>query len=160
MILNDLTDHSSVRCTIEYRTSITDCRAVPYTVRDIHSLLLIELPDHIDYTDKWSDRSHFVPLSALCEEGQEPLLVRDGLLTDTTYSNIVIETNGQYLTPSCPLLTGTRRQYYLDLGLIQTTNLCIQDCLRADCIHLINAMMPLGVLVISPKDVIVIEQKK
>lgn len=160
IVLNDLTDHPSVRCTIEYRTAITACRAIPYTVRDIHSLLLIELPDHIDYADKWSDRTCFAPLSALCEEGQEPLLIRDGLLTDTTYSNVVIEMNGEYLTPSRPLLFGTRRQYYLDQGLIRTADLSIQDCLSADRIHLVNAMMPLGTLVIPTRNISIYRQKK
>ncbi|KGN82434.1 hypothetical protein HQ35_02445 [Porphyromonas cangingivalis] len=153
---DNLSKHPSLRCTVEYRTNIIGCRAIPYRIRDIHALLLIESTDSIEYADKWSDRTCFDPLSALCTKGQEPLIIRENLLTDTTYTNVVIERNGEYLTPDRPLLAGTRRQYYLDQGLIRTANLTIQDTLEADRIHLINAMMPLGALTISPENISII----
>lgn len=153
MSSHDLRDQASVRCTIEYDTSIRAIQSLIYKIRDVRSLLIVEPQSRIDYSDKWADRTCFASLSLLCKEHQEPLIVQDTLLTDTTYSNIVIEKQGKYLTPTRPLLMGTRRQHYLDQGIIQTADITVEECLVADHIHLVNAMMPLGALTISPKQV-------
>lgn len=147
---HDLAQIPSCRCTIEYREEISGLRSIPYQPRVIRSLLALSPTYPIEYSHKWSDRTCFAELSALCQKHQEPLIFIDDLLTDTTYTNVVIESHGIYLTPRTPLLRGTRRQYYLDQGTIHPDDITIDDCKRADRIHLINAMLPLGTLTFSP----------
>ncbi|MDO4771023.1 MAG: hypothetical protein Q4A14_04205 [Porphyromonas sp.] len=147
----NLKEHPSVKCTITYHTTVENVKLTPYTARTIKSLKIFDCTDNLDYRYKWADRNCFLPYSTLCHNDQEPLFFKNGLLTDTTYTNIVVEIKGRgLLTPAAPLLQGTRRQLYINQGIIKPADLSIDDCLSAENIHLINSMLPLGTVVLSP----------
>lgn len=122
---------------------------VPYSPRRVERLIPAAISDIDCYRYKWADRSSLeVPSELRAELGQDPtaelVFTYQGLLTDTRYSNIVLDMGeGRLLTPELPLLCGVMRQYLLDEGRIQTEKLGLEELCRAQAFYLINALMPL-----------------
>ena len=73
-----------------------------YHVRSIRSLKLISCDD-IDYEYKSADRRKLAALTAMKGEADEVVIVRNGLLTDTSYSNIALFDGQHWVTPRLPL---------------------------------------------------------
>ena len=87
------------------------------------------------------------PLFALRGEADEVVIIRNGLLTDTSYSNIALFDGRHWVTPRQPLLRGTMRQSLLDAGVLTEQDIKAEDWSSYRRVSLINAMMPLGRLV-------------
>ena len=138
---------TTYRLTLEYSLEgFSAIRLVPYCKRTIRALRPILLPDGFDYSYKYADRRFFERLKAELASDEEPLFVRpDGTITDTSYTNVLIETEAGYLTPARPLLKGTQREALLRAGLIAEADDLTLSTLRskAKAILLINALLPL-----------------
>ena len=131
------------RCRVVYGENILKVEYFPYRMREVKSLKLV-VCDEADYSYKHADRSLLDRLFAEREEADDVLIVRKGLLTDTSIANIALFDGLNWYTPEHPLLKGTRRQTLLD------ENLVIERDIKADDIHnylkirLFNAMIPFG----------------
>ena len=138
---------TTYRLTLEYSlTGLSAVRLVPYCKRTIRALRPIPLPDGFEYSYKYADRSFFERVKAELISDEEPLFVRpDGTITDTSFTNVLIETEAGYLTPTRPLLKGTQREGLLRAGLIAEADDLTLSTLRskAKAILLINALLPL-----------------
>ena len=138
---------TTYRLTLEYSLAgLSAIRLVPYCKRTIRALRPILLPDGFDYSYKYADRRFFERLKAELASDEEPLFVRpDGTITDTSYTNVLIETDAGYLTPTRPLLKGTQREGLLRAGLIAEADDLTLSTLRskAKSILLVNALLPL-----------------
>lgn len=113
---------------------------IPYTPRSISSLTLV-YDDTIEYPLKYSDREHLNTLFELRGEGDDVLIVKNSLLSDTTIANIALKIDGQWYTPESPLLEGTTRARLLDEGLLLTAPLTPSDLAKASSIAIMNAMI-------------------
>lgn len=138
---------TTYRLTLEYSlTGLSAIRLVPYCKRTIRALRPILLPDGFEYSYKYTDRSFFDRMKAELASEEEPLFVRpDGTITDTSFTNVLIETESDYLTPTRPLLKGIQREGLLRAGLIAEADDLTLSTLRAKAksILLINALLPL-----------------
>ena len=138
---------ATYRLTLEYSLAgFSAIRLVPYCKRTIRALRPILLPEGFEYSYKYADRSFFDRMKAELADDEEPLFVRpDSTITDTSYTNVLIETESGYLTPARPLLKGTQREGLLRAGLIAEANDLTLSTLRskAKAILLINALLPL-----------------
>ena len=138
---------TTYRLTLEYSLAgLSAIRLVPYCKRTICTLRPMPLPDAFEYSYKYADRSFFDRMKAELADNEEPLFVRpDGTITDTSYTNVLIETEAGYLTPTHPLLKGTQREALLRTGLIAEADDLTLSTLRskAKAILLINALLPL-----------------
>ena len=138
---------TTYRLTLEYSlTGLSAIRLVPYCKRTIRALRPILLPDGFEYSYKYTDRSFFDRMKAELASEEEPLFVRpDGTITDTSFTNVLIETESDYLTPTRPLLKGIQREGLLRAGLIAEADELTLSTLRskAKSILLINALLPL-----------------
>ena len=138
---------TTYRLTLEYSLEgFSAIRLVPYCKRTIRALRPILLPDGFDYSYKYADRRFFERLKAELASDEEPLFVRpDGTITDTSFTNVLIETEAGYLTPTRPLLKGTQREGLLRAGLIAEADDLTLSTLRskAKSILLVNALLPL-----------------
>ena len=138
---------TTYRLTLEYSLEgFSAIRLVPYCKRTIRALRPLPLPDGFDYSYKYADRSFFEQMKAELADDEEPLFVRpDGTITDTSFTNVLIETESGYLTPTRPLLKGTQREALLRTGLIAEADDLTLSTLRskAKAILLINALLPL-----------------
>ena len=138
---------TTYRLTLEYSLAgLSTIRLVPYCKRTIRTLRPLLLPDGFEYSYKYADRSFFDRMKAELANDEEPLFVRpDSSITDTSYTNVLIETESGYLTPTRPLLKGTQREALLRTGLIAETDDLTLCAIRskAKAILLINALLPL-----------------
>lgn len=138
---------TTYRLTLEYSLAgLSAIRLVPYFKRTIRTLRPLLLPDGFEYSYKYADRSFFERVKAELADDEEPLFARsDGTITDTSFTNVLIETEAGYLTPARPLLRGTQREGLLRAGLIAEADDLTLSALRARAksILLINALLPL-----------------
>lgn len=111
----------------------------PYTCKKITSLKMIR-DDHIEYALKYTDRSH---LNGLLEQKgtcDDILIVKNGLVTDTSFANIVFFDGKNWVTPRTPLLKGTCRERLLCKKKIFKAGIKPKDLSHFTHFKLINAM--------------------
>lgn len=112
---------------------------IPYVKRVIRTLKLIE-NNHIEYSLKFSDRKQIESLYELRGEADEILIVKNGLLTDTSYSNLLFRKGKKYFTPSAPLHRGTAREKLIETHRVDLADIAPDDLKNFDSVMLINAM--------------------
>lgn len=115
----------------------------PYTMRKIASLQVVT-DETIEYNFKSTDRSRLNALSAKKGDCDEIVIVKHGLVTDTSFTNLAIYDGSRWLTPKHPLLLGTKRACLLEHGIIQEADITLQDLKKAQSIRLFNAMIEFG----------------
>ena len=130
---------------------VKDRSAALYRMRIIERLKLIT-DSEITYEMKSVDRSRLEALAAQKGEADEIVIVKEGRITDTSYSNVALYDGKKWDTPARPLLRGTMRQHLIDEGQIVEAEIGVEDLDRYEKIALINAMMPLGRCVVEMKD--------
>jgi 4-amino-4-deoxychorismate lyase len=131
-----------IKCRILYSHKIEEINCQEYKIKQVQSLRMVN-GDHIIYNYKYADRTSLNALLHLKGMVDEILIVRDGFITDTSYSNIVFRKNGSWFTPVNPLLKGTRREYYLSTEKIKTALIRPHDLKEFSEARLINAMISL-----------------
>lgn len=131
------------RCRVTYGEEIETVEYIPYTLRQVNSLQLTA-SDNIDYTYKSCDRRALTELFEQRAGADDVLIVRRGLLTDTSIANIALWSGSRWETPEAPLLEGTMRAYLLDAGLITPCAIRPQDLPRYTRVRLFNAMISFG----------------
>lgn len=114
-----------------------------YAMREIKSLQVVE-NDAITYDYKSADRSSLNALVAQKGECDEIVIVKHGLLTDTSFTNLAIYDGNHWITPKRPLLLGTKRAALLDKGIIQEADITLNDLRNAVTVSLFNAMIEFG----------------
>lgn len=131
------------KCRIEYQEEVEKVEYLPYTVSPVNSLKMVT-SDGLDYTYKSADRQKLNQLFGQKGEADDILIVRDGLLTDTSIANIALWNGSQWETPEVPLLEGTMRASLLGKGLIVPAVIRPQDLSRYSRVRLFNAMISFG----------------
>lgn len=81
---------NTVKCRILYRDTIHSIHFEVYVSRMINSLKLVS-DNSVNYAFKSNDRSLLLKLLDKKEECDEILIVKNGFITDTSFSNIVLE---------------------------------------------------------------------
>lgn len=129
-----------VKCRLMYGKKGTAVDFSNYSPRKIRTLRLVA-DDGIDYSMKYTDRSSLQDLLKLRGTCDEILIVKNGLVTDTSYTNIVFFDGLKWVTPASPLLQGTCRNRLLHEGLITEGNIRPRDLPEFKTFRLINAML-------------------
>jgi 4-amino-4-deoxychorismate lyase len=127
------------KCRITYGKEINEILYIPYLLKKIKSLQLVEASE-INYSYKYANRECFDSLLDDCR-CDEILIVRNGFITDTSFSNIIFFDGNRWLTPSNPLLKGTKRQQLLDEGRIIAEEIRPQDIKHFTKAMLINSLL-------------------
>jgi len=133
-------DSQTYRCRFLYSHKGFEVEYIPYAIRIITKLKLIE-DNGLDYSYKYADRKALDRLFQMRGDADDIIITKNGLLTDTSIANIALCLNGQWFTPTNPLLKGTTRERLMDQGIIQTADLTIDDLERSEKIALMNAMI-------------------
>lgn len=129
-----------VKCRIEYGKCIHRIEFEMYQPRPVHSLKIVDGKE-VDYHLKYADRSPLTRLLDLKEEYDDILITRNGKITDTSYSNVVLSNGSDYVTPSSFLLNGTKRRLLVEQEKIKVTDVDINDLPRFTRLHFINSML-------------------
>jgi len=141
-----------VKCRVLYSKTIEQVAFQPYEIRPVSSLQLVQ-HDSIDYALKYADRNLLQKLFERRGVCDDILIVKNGLLTDTYYANIVLDDGKGLYTPAQPLLRGTKRALLLQKGVILEKRLRPEDLASFQKVHLINAMLELGECVVHVESV-------
>lgn len=130
------------RCKVVYGKQVEEVTFSIYIPRAIRSLKLVSC-NTIDYRYKYTDRQLLNALLQQRNGCDEILIVKDGFITDTSFSNIVFRNGDNWVTPANPLLCGTMRAHLLNERIIKEEVIRVCDLEKFSAARLINAMLPL-----------------
>lgn len=125
---------------ILYQLKIEKVEFLPYRIKVINKLKLVE-DNKIEYGYKFADRERLNYLVENAKEADDIIIIKNGFVTDTSYSNLVFNDGNCWVTPATYLLNGTKRQMLLDKGIIKERVIKAEDIPRYTHCKLINAMM-------------------
>jgi 4-amino-4-deoxychorismate lyase len=132
------------KCRVVYDNEIRKVEFIPYVIKRITSLKIVE-DNTIEYPYKYVNRKHIDLLFSKRERADDILILRNGMVTDTSYANVIFrDLNGDWVTPSTFLLSGTRRKSLLIGGVIKEADITYRDISKYTEIRLINAMIGLN----------------
>lgn len=131
---------SVYKCRILYKEQIEHIEFIPYQQKTIRSLQLV-YSDTIDYDYKFENREMISALFTQRGKCDDILIVKNGHITDTSYSNITFFDGKQWITPSTPLLGGTQRQKLIDEKLIYEQKVLVGDLYKFISAKPINALL-------------------
>lgn len=145
----------TVKCRLTYDTEIRTIEFEPYSPRCVRSLQMV-CDDSIDYQLKYADRSRLDSLRNRRGQADEIIIVKNGLVTDTSYSSLLFKAGDRLYTPATPLLRGVMVASLLSAGALVRADLAPDDILPGNSLGithalLVNAMMPPGT--IAPVDI-------
>lgn len=146
-----------VKCRVVYGPSgIDQVEYLSYKTPQIGSLLAVE-DNAIDYAYKLCDRSRLAAWrdTALAAGYGDALIIRKGLVTDTTFCNVAFRLadglqKEVWHTPAGPLLRGTMREYLIKQGTAAPCDIPVRTLKdgRYDRVALFNAINDFGTLVL------------
>jgi 4-amino-4-deoxychorismate lyase len=138
------------KCRVIYSQGTEKIEFEPYFKRQIKILRLVEC-DSIDYSYKFVNRKKFDEL--LLNGGDEILIIKNGNITDTSFSNIVFFDGSKWITPANPLLKGTRRERLLQEKMIVEDVITKNNLKNFSKASLINAMLDLEEQTLTTKNI-------
>ena len=128
------------KCKVIYDQDIISIHFQPYHIRKIESLKMVQDND-IEYAYKFVDRSHLNNLFAKRENCDDVLIIKNGLVTDTSYANIIFSDGNNWFTPKHPLLEGTKRASLLAQHKIKAIDINIHDISRFKGAKIVNGLL-------------------
>jgi 4-amino-4-deoxychorismate lyase len=128
------------KCRVIYDDGSKHVEFVLYAPQSIDTLKIVE-DNSIVYPHKFKERGKIDRAFGKREGCDDILIIKNNLVTDSSYSNVVFKKSGSWFTPESPLLPGTMRQRLLDKGLIKTEVIRKEDIETFECFKLINAML-------------------
>lgn len=123
-----------------YGETLHEFSSAPYIAKNVKSLQMVEA-DHINYAYKYADRSPLNLLLEQCKKADDILIIKNGLVTDTGYTNVLFFDTETYYTPTSYLLNGTQRRFLLSKRLIKERKISSEDVFHFSSIFLINALL-------------------
>jgi 4-amino-4-deoxychorismate lyase len=145
-------DNQVYKCRVEFLASILKIEIEAYTPKKIERLKLV-YSDTIDYTYKSTDRGQLNLLLQQKGEADDIIIIKNGRITDSSFSNLAFFDGRNYFTPANPLLKGTCRQRLIDNGTIKEMKIQARDLRNFENVHLINAMLDLGTRLIPIENI-------
>lgn len=135
-----------LRCKLIYDESgVLEVNFFPYQKREIQNFKVL-LDDDIEYSKKYLHRNEIDALFEKKENADEIIIVKNGLVTDTSIANIALFDGDNWITPKKPLLYGTTRERFLCNKEIIERDISVQMLHNAQKIALMNAMIGFDVL--------------
>ena len=132
-------DQGLLKCRVSYEREIELIEYEPYLKREVNSLQLV-YSDTIEYGYKYADRTELEKLFRQRGECDDILIVKNNLITDCYYANVVFWNGESWVTPDTPLLPGTMRASLLRKGQIREEKITQVDLDKYQKVKLINAM--------------------
>jgi len=136
------------RCRIVYDINSFELEYIPYKKRNIQSLKLVH-KNEIKYEKKYENRDTLNKL--FLEKGtcDDILIIKNGLLTDTSIANIALFDGSHWVTPKEPLLYGTTRARLLQARRIEEKEIRVEDIKQYKKIALMNAMIDFDIIAVE-----------
>lgn len=127
------------KCRVLYSDKIEKIEFIPYCFRNIQKVGVLT-DNEIDYSYKYADRGNLNKL--LQKSGcDDIIIVKNGLVTDASSSNLVFKTPKGLFTPKEYLLPGTKRKQLLERKKIIERSIRVENIQTFDAVYFINAMI-------------------
>ncbi|MGI6411384.1 MAG: aminotransferase class IV [Bacteroidales bacterium] len=117
-----------------------------YTRPKFHTYKLVEIEKNFTYSFKSTDRKLFDTISQETDKNTLPILIQNKNVSDSVFSNLIFEKNGNLYSPNTPLLFGTMLSQSLQQHKINMITIKEDEDKNFDYIYPINAMNPLGAI--------------
>ena len=138
--LIDLKDYieikQNIRCRVLYDRDIQKVEYFNLVKREFKKFKIVE--SDIDYSFKYANREELNSLKI--DEYDEIIIVKNGLITDTTISNLAFF-DKEWITPKTPLLKGTKREELIKKGLLKEKDIKIDDIKNFSKMAMMNAIL-------------------
>jgi len=135
-------DDKIYKCRVIYSGKIEKIEFEPYSPKTIKSLKIVEC-NAIEYKFKYFDRSIINELLDHRGACDDILVIKNGFVTDTSSANIVFWDGKSWITPTIPLLPGTKRKKLMEEEKITEKEIKVSDLQSFEEARLINAMIDL-----------------
>jgi len=132
-------DFTLERCKVIYHDTIKKIQFFPLIPRVFHSFKILKTD--ITYNFKNVDREGIEALLEQKGACDDIIMIKDGLLTDTSIANIAIYDGKAWITPKKPLLKGTMRASLIEKQLLLEKDVKIKDIENAKGFALMNALL-------------------
>jgi 4-amino-4-deoxychorismate lyase len=128
------------KCRLTYNNNINEVEFIPYMAKSVNTLKCVD-DNRIRYTYKFKDRTDLERNFERRINCDDILIIKDGLVTDSSFANVIFKDQKRWVTPASFLLPGTQRQYLLDNGLITEEKITKADISKYSAFKLINSML-------------------
>lgn len=128
------------KCRVIYNLEIKKVEFFPYKQPEITTLKIVTCND-LDYSYKFENRQAITKLLKIKGRCDDILILKNDLITDTSFCNIIFSDGNNWITPSKPLLKGTQREYLLAKGIVSEAKIKSSDIYNFNSFKLINAMI-------------------
>ncbi|MCX8122896.1 MAG: aminotransferase class IV [Spirochaetes bacterium] len=132
---------------VYYNATVKKIEYELYKRKSISTVTII-VDDTIDYPYKYADRSRITQLFEQRGNADDILIIKRGLVTDSSSANVALYDGSMWFTPKTPLLAGTKRAKLIDEGKIKEAYITVNDISAFTHISLINAFLDLGDIII------------
>ena len=129
-----------VRCRIDYGIKIESVTFADYRIKPLKKFQIV-INEEIRYPFKFSDRSALENLLPEKTDADEIILVQNGLITDTSFSNLIFYDGLNWVTPSIPLFYGSCRSRLIKKKIIIERKISLVDIESFMGFKIINAMI-------------------
>lgn len=131
-------DFGTYRCRVSYEEGVNKIEYFPYEVA-AHKRVLMKDSGDFTYPFKSEDRSFFAS-SLKNSNADDVIFLRNGFLTDATYSNLAFYDGKYWYTPETYFLNGVKRQFLINQGILKERSMSESDLNKFQKIAFINAM--------------------
>lgn len=138
-------DEGILRCRVVYGPGSGTVEFSSYVRKKISTLKLV-YSNSIDYSFKYYDRTALTQLYDQRKDCDDIIVVKNGLLTDSYYANLVFFDGNEWVTPVAPLLKGTQRSRLLANNCIREAEITTDNYSSFEKVGLINAFNDLAVM--------------
>lgn len=143
LMKSDFPETGIHKCRIVFDSEVQSLEYLPYVRREIKSLKLVET-DMETLPYKIEDRTKLDIAFAKREACDDVLMIRNDLLTDTSYSNIALFDGENWITPKSPLLFGVNRAQLVAENKLIQKDIKVSELFNYQRISLFNAMIEFG----------------
>jgi len=138
-IIKPPSSQGQLKCRVIYAEDLIDVSFSTYHEKEIKSLKIIE--SDIDYSFKYCNRDELNELYAKREDADDILIVKNGLITDSSFANVAFWDGFKWITPKSPLLKGTTRERLIKNGFLVQRDIYIDEIKKFNSFALMNAMI-------------------
>jgi 4-amino-4-deoxychorismate lyase len=138
--LPSMVDNGQWKCRVLYDHHIHGISFEPYVPREVNSLKLVR--SNINYGHKYHDRDELDYLFSQRGVADDIIIIKNGLVTDTSIANILLFDGDEWFTPSPPLLEGTMRAELISKKVIRPIKIKASEITTYKKIMLVNALNP------------------
>jgi 4-amino-4-deoxychorismate lyase len=128
------------KCRVTVSPESINVEIKPYIQREIKTLKIVH-DKEIDYSFKTDNRQQLDAAFEKRDGCDDIIIVKNGCVTDSWATNILLFDGHDWITSDTPLLEGVQREYLLSQNQIKKRRVWVTDLPSYQKIKLINAMI-------------------